>query len=538
MKIKDFRKKRRSLNKKLLTSIILLAVIISAASCLVGYMQYNNTIRRLYNENGYVIGDIILEQLEHDKIAEYAYTWTKDSYYDEMAEYLKGVEEASGAAYIYIVVPYGNQTMRYIYDSSGMSIGDYDPVSSYYDEVYAAYETGERQDCYFVRRSQKYGYLTSSVLPIQDGDGRTAALLFVDVHMALIVSALLGYVLRAVFISGGLLAVFCVIYWFFMKRSLLKPISIIRRNAHEFAESNANLTDTLEQIKTRDELQDLAESISTMEHSIVEYISNIKKVTAEKERIGAELNVAARIQADMLPRIFPAFPERKEFDIYAIMHPAKEVGGDFYDFFFVDEDHLAMVMADVSGKGVPAALFMVIARTLIKNRTQMGGSPSEVLKDVNNRLCEGNEAGLFVTVWLAIFEISSGKGVASNAGHEYPVLKRREEKFELIENRHSVAVAALEGIGFAQNEFMLYPGDRLFVYTDGVPEASNTEDELFGTERMLVSLNRRADLKPMEILNGLKDDIDRFAGEAPQFDDMTMLILDYFGKDGKMDEGA
>jgi len=538
LKIKGFRKKRRSLNKKLLTSIILLAVIISAASCLVGYMQYNNTIRRLYNENGYVIGDIILEQLEHDKIAEYADTWTKDSYYDEMAEYLKGVEEASGAAYIYIVVPYGNQTMRYIYDSSGLSIGDYDPVSSYYDEVCAAYETGERQDCYFVRRSQKYGYLTSSVLPIPDGEGRTVALLFVDVHMALIVSALMRYVLRAVFISGVLLAVFCVIYWFFMKRSLLKPISIIRRNAHEFAESNANLTDTLEQIKTRDELQDLAESISTMEHSIVEYISNIKKVTAEKERIGAELNVAARIQADMLPRIFPAFPEREEFDIYAIMHPAKEVGGDFYDFFFVDEDHLAMVMADVSGKGVPAALFMVIARTLIKNRTQMGGSPSEVLKDVNNRLCEGNEAGLFVTVWLAIFEISSGKGAASNAGHEYPVLKRREGKFELIENRHSVAVAALEGIGFAQNEFTLYPGDRLFVYTDGVPEASNTEDKLFGTERMLVSLNRRADLKPMEILNGLKDDIDKFAGEAPQFDDMTMLILDYFGKDGKMDEGA
>jgi sigma-B regulation protein RsbU (phosphoserine phosphatase) len=531
-------RKKIGLDHKLLISIVAFTVIICLASCLIGYVQYNSTIRKLYNENGYVIGEIIMKELDHEKIAKYAKTWEKDDYYDEMALYLKGVEKVSGAAYIYIIVPEENETMRYIYDSSGLSIGDTDPVSMYYDEIVYIYQNGERTDDYFVRHSKKYGYLTSSVLPIKDSSGRTVAVLCVDIHMKLIVSTLMGYVIRVLLISAMLLLIFCIIYWNFMKNSVLKPINIIRKNAHDFAESDAQITDTLSQIKTGDELQELAESILSMEQVIVQYIEHIKRVTAEKERIGAELNVATQIQADMLPSIFPAFPGRKEFDIYATMHPAKEVGGDFYDFFLVDGDHLAMVMADVSGKGVPAALFMVIAKTLIKNRTQMGGSPSEILEDVNEQLCEGNEAGLFVTVWLAILEISSGKGVEANAGHEHPVIKRKDGCFEMIKNRHSPALATMEGLRFRQNEFELFPGDRLFVYTDGVPEATSSNNELFNTERMLDSLNRRSDLGLKEILDGIKDDIDAFVGEAPQFDDITMLCIDYFGKGGdRTDEG-
>ncbi len=525
------KKIRKSINHKLLTSIVVLSIIISAVSCLIGYMQYNETIRKLYNENGYVIGDIILEQIDHDKVAQYADNWAEDGYYPEMTAYLEGVHEVSNTAFIYIVVPNEDQTMRYIYDSSGMKLGETDPISSYFDQVYSIYETGERQNDYFVRTSSKYGYLTSSILPIKDSNQNVVALLFVDVHMELIVSTLVGYVVRAVAISAVLLLVFCVLYWYFMNHSFLTPIAIIRKNAHDFAESGGELTDTLSQIKTGDELEELAQSISLMEHDIVDYIANIQRVTAEKERIGAELNVATQIQADMLPSIFPPFPDREEFDLYASMHPAKEVGGDFYDFFLVDDDHLALVMADVSGKGVPAALFMVIAKTLIKNRTQMGGTPSEILYDVNEQLCEGNEAGLFVTVWLAILEISTGKGIEANAGHECPVLKRKDGVFEIIKNKHSPVVAVLEGMRFRQNEFVLYPGDRLYVYTDGVPEATNANEEMFGTDRMLVSLNQRTDAKLDELLSGMKADIDQFVGEAPQFDDVTMLCLDYFGKE-------
>ena len=231
----------------------------------------------------------------------------------------------------------------------------------------------------------------------------------------------------------------------------------------------------------------------------------------------------------MLPRIFPPFPSRKEIDLYATMNPAKEVGGDFYDFFLVDEDHLALVMADVSGKGVPAALFMVIAKTLIKNRTQMGGTPGEILYDVNNQLCEGNEEDLFVTVWLSILELSTGRGIAANAGHEHPVVRHKDGNYELVLYKHSPAVAAMEGIRFREHEYVLDPGDRLFVYTDGVPEATNSREELYGTDRMTDALNTLQDPSPQELLEYMKKDIDSFTGDAPQFDDVTMLALYYNG---------
>jgi sigma-B regulation protein RsbU (phosphoserine phosphatase) len=266
-----------------------------------------------------------------------------------------------------------------------------------------------------------------------------------------------------------------------------------------------------------------------MEVDINAYIRDLVNVTAEKERIGAELNIATQIQADMLPRIFPAFPGRHEFDLFATMDPAKEVGGDFYDFFLVDKDHIALVMADVSGKGVPAALFMVIAKTLIKNRAQLGESPAEVLTNVNEQLCEGNEAELFVTVWLAVIEIATGKGMAANAGHEHPALCRAGGKFELVEYRHSPAVATMEGVRFREHPFELYPGDKLVVYTDGVTEATDAHEELFGNDRLLDALNRDPSAPPKQLLSTLRKEIDTFVGDAPQFDDITMLGFHYIG---------
>ena len=213
------------------------------------------------------------------------------------------------------------------------------------------------------------------------------------------------------------------------------------------------------------------------------------------------------------------------------MNPAKEVGGDFYDFFLIDDDHLAMVMADVSGKGVPAALFMVIAKTLIKNRTQMDSemSPSKILFDVNNQLCEGNEAGLFVTVWLAILQISTGKGIAANAGHEHPAIRRANGDYELSVYKHSPAVATMEYMKFREHEFELHPGDCLFVYTDGVTEATNASNELFGDKRLVNALNTNPDAEPTELLPIVSKAIGEFVADAPQFDDITMLAMRYNG---------
>ncbi len=310
-------------------------------------------------------------------------------------------------------------------------------------------------------------------------------------------------------------------------KDLTNPIISLSHDVEEI--SGGNL-DYRAKIYDNDEIGDLAKSFNAMAVSLKDYINNLASITAEKERISTELNVATQIQADMLPRIFPAFPERKEFDIYASMNPAKEVGGDFYDFFFIDDKHLALVMADVSGKGVPAALFMVISKTLIKTRALMGGTPSEILYDVNNQLCEGNDAGLFVTVWLGILDIETGKITAANAGHEYPALKRVDNtSFELLKDKHTPAVATIEEIRFKNYEIELNPGDVLFIYTDGVAEATNSSEELYGTDRMIKDLNKYTDAKIDELLINMKKEVDKFTGDAPQFDDITMLGLRYFG---------
>ena len=281
--------------------------------------------------------------------------------------------------------------------------------------------------------------------------------------------------------------------------------------------------------RTGDEIEVLAESFAKQSARTALYIEQIQRVTAEKERIGAELDMASRIQGSQLPNLFPPFPDRKEFSLYASMDPAKEVGGDFYDFFMIDEDHMGFVIADVSGKGVPAALLMMVSRVLIKSGLQNGKSPAETLASVNNQLCESNDEEFFVTVWLAVLELSTGNGIAANAGHEHPVLRRAGGKYELQVYRHSLAVGVMKDVPFRQHQFHLNPGDSFFVYTDGVPEATDRNSELYGTGRMLEALNRDADAEPDQVLANLTADINRFVDGAEQFDDITMLGFRYRG---------
>lgn len=282
--------------------------------------------------------------------------------------------------------------------------------------------------------------------------------------------------------------------------------------------------------KDSTEVGKLARSYISMIEDLETYIENLQSIMSEKERINAELQLASDIQAHMLPCIFPPFPGRKEFDLYALMHPAKEVGGDFYDFFLVNEDKLAVIVADVSGKGVPAALFMVIAKTLIKNYTQMDMEPSEVFTTVNHLLCDGNDAGLFVTAWMGVLEIETGKLTYVNAGHNPPLIKRAGGNFEYLRERTGFVLAGMDGIKYRQNTFDLHPGDRIFLYTDGVTESTNEHEELYGEERLQHFLNNHETGNTEEILDVLRKDLRDFSNEAPQFDDITMLLLDYKGK--------
>ncbi len=328
----------------------------------------------------------------------------------------------------------------------------------------------------------------------------------------------------------------------YYKKNLVKPINQIIDAAKEYLyEDIPDESIDLDEkhcsfqklrIETGDELQQLANAMKNMEVDLGRYIDHLTRVTSEKQRMSTELSLATRIQAHMLPSIFPAFPDRDEFDLYATMDPAKEVGGDFYDFFMVDHDHLAMVVADVSGKGIPAAMFMMISKIIIKNVTQNSISdgsisPAAVLQRANSMLCENNEDEMFVTVWLGILEISTGKLTCANAGHEKPLILH-DGKWGFDTNRHGFVLAGMEGMRYKDFQMVLSPGDFVFQYTDGVTEATNSNDELFGEQR-LMEVAKGSDLDATEFLKHMRSEIDGFVKEAPQFDDITMLGLRYNG---------
>jgi len=249
----------------------------------------------------------------------------------------------------------------------------------------------------------------------------------------------------------------------------------------------------------------------------------------EKMLADRELGTASEIQEGMLPSIFPAFPDRSGFDLYASMTPAREVGGDFYDFFLIDDDHLCLEIADVSGKGVPAALFMMASKIILSNNAMMGKSPAQILEDTNAAICSNNRMEMFVTVWLGILEISTGKLTAVNAGHEYPALMRPDGSFALYKDEHSFVVGGISGTHYRAYELQMEPGSKLFLYTDGVPEATDARNEMFGTERMLAALNRERGAGPEKLLSNVRTAVDDFVQEAEQFDDLTMLCLAYSG---------
>ena len=249
----------------------------------------------------------------------------------------------------------------------------------------------------------------------------------------------------------------------------------------------------------------------------------------EKLLADRELRTASEIQEGMLPSIFPPFPGCSGFDLYASMDPAREVGGDFYDFFLVDDDHLCMVMVDVSGKGVPAALFMMASKIILSNNAMMGKSPAAILADANAAICSNNRMEMFVTVWLGILEISTGKLTAANAGHEYPALRGPDVRFTLYKDPHGLVIGGIEGIKYKEYELQLEPGSKLFLYTDGVPEATNADEQMFGTERMMEALNRDSGAPAETILKNVRDAVDGFVKDTEQFDDLTMLCLEYTG---------
>ncbi|MDR0974275.1 MAG: SpoIIE family protein phosphatase [Ruminococcus sp.] len=347
----------------------------------------------------------------------------------------------------------------------------------------------------------------------------------VESYMTTAVSVVIIAVILAVILS--------MILSFRFSTTISKPISVLTEEAGEIGKGNLDRTITL---MTGDELEELAHAFNTMTHELTLYMKDFEKVTADKERIATELNVATSIQASMLPHIFPPYPDRTEFDLFGSMEPAKEVGGDFYDFFLADEKTLTVVMADVSGKGVPAALFMVIAKTLLKNNAQMAKSPKQVFEEVNNILCESNEGGMFVTCFMGYLNVETGVFDYVNAGHNPPVIKRVGGEWEFIPCRPGFVLAGMEDIVYKPQSITLNEGDMIYMYTDGVTEAVDQVEDLYGEARLLRTLNKNLTAGIQDVVSIVRNDITDFANGAEQADDITMLLLEYYGKSKKRGE--
>lgn len=342
---------------------------------------------------------------------------------------------------------------------------------------------------------------------------------------------------RVIFIIAGVIHLFALaLYHFWLKKFMFQFNTLLQgitRMGEGDLKPSGSASFTIGEFETMQQeidrtsvaLKDQMDTIRRMEREKMEQENLIR----EQEHLQKELSTARQIQTSVLPHIFPPFPERNEIDLFASMDPAKDVGGDFYDFYFIDEDHLCLVIADVSGKGIPGALFMMFSKRIIMDYAKIEHSVSEILIKANEVLCDNNTADMFVTVWLGILEISTGKLTTANAGHEYPAIRKADGKFVLHKDKHGFVIGGIPSVRYKEFTLQMEPGDKIFVYTDGVPEATAASGEMFGLERMTEALNVCADGSPDEILRTVKSAVDEFVGDAEPFDDMTMMCLEYKG---------
>ena len=534
---------RRSLAVSIIGNIVLLLVIIGLAVSILGVVLFTESFKKEYAVTTYHMADTATALINGDNLDAYL-SGEKTEDYLLSKGYLDSYCDKMSVSLIYVI-----QVDRSDY---GRFVSIFNSVNNEVDNTsYTAWELGHRRDTTNNEYRRKYeaiynkesAYETvyrlkttdgqhphiTTMVPVKNSAGDVTGVLCMQRPSREITEARRPYLRSIALTTAGLAIVASLVSLIYNRSQFIIPVQKIKDEAARFAKENTKGED-LGNISRIKELYELAGSIDTMETEMVSSIENLKNVTAEKERIGTELSLAQTIQENSIPNIFPPFPGRNDFDIYATMQAAREVGGDFYNFFFVDDDHLALVIGDVSGKGIPASLFMMVTNILITDRTNMGGTPGEILTYVNKNICEHNQADMFVTVWLGILELSTGKLIASNAGHEYPAIKRADRLFELFKDKHGFVIGSIDDIKYKDYELTLSPGDKLFVYTDGVREAIDKNSGLFGTKRMLEALNEAADVAPEEILKNVSSAVDGFVKEEEQFDDLTMLCIEYKGK--------
>lgn len=539
IKMKKLKKLRSNMSLNVIGALVGLLLLFGFAVCLIGNKSFVDAFKEEYASVTYHMADSVTVFVNGDHIGDYLAGREEDEYIITKRKLDLSCQKLN-VSLIYIIQVDRSDYGRFVsvFNSVNNSVDNShytewelgyqrDTTNDEYREKYRAlYEHRSKYETIFRFHTTDgaHPHITTMV-PVKSRDGDVTSILCMQRPVREMEEAFKPYILLIVLGVITMVIAVSIFAVLFIRRSIIRPVEKVSSEAARFAKENAK-GEPLGDISRYEVILNLARSIDHMETSMAQYIEELTAVTAEKERIGAELSIAATIQENSLPDQFPAFPDRNEFDIYAVMNPAKEVGGDFYNYFFIDDDHLALIIADVSGKGIPAALFMMVSNILLSNTAMMGGTPAQVLSIANESICEHNSADMFVTVWLGVLEISTGKLTAANAGHEDPVICRKGGDFDIFKTKHGFVVGGMEGVRYQNYEIQLNKGDKMFLYTDGLPEASDQNNHMFTLEKMTEALNEHKDQSPKEILDGVQKSVSDFVGDAPQFDDLTMLCIE------------
>ncbi len=539
----------KSLAFKTMLRLFLTVIVLSlVASAVIGVITYVNLSAELRDyaydaaRKGTALTSADADEDIHANIERYTKTGHTDENYKNIFLNLLLINDDYELQRCDIFIPYENH-ITYLMSTTDKTAGEsLNKEAPYYgsekDYVLKAIEASTNTEL-DPEKSKKENIYTDNVkdgvkvvtyyTPVLDKNGNVAAVFAASYSTDKVVAVIFRTIAGLIGVSLAVMLISMIVFFFSIRKHVIKPVTNLTKSVRKAKESVENHQAVTTNIRTGDEIEELAVAFEDMSRDLIGYIDENTRITAEKQRIDTELSLATGIQAGMLPDKFPAFPDRKDFDIYASMKPAKEVGGDFYDFFMIDEDRLGIVMADVSGKGVPAALFMMHSKILLKSYTLMKQTPKAALEEVNRQICENNPEEMFVTVWLGVLDLKTGMFTAVNAGHERPAVKQEGEHFELFKDKHGVVVGYMDGVRFKEYELQLTKGAKLFLYTDGVAEATDAHEELFGTDRMIEALRSAEDKSPKEILETVDAAVDAFVGTAPQFDDLTMLCIEYKG---------
>lgn len=532
-------RRMRGLSFRMISRNVMILLVFSVIVSAIGYAVFTDSLAKSYNDFTFQTAETAASIINGDRIQDFLSSGGDDWEYRLELNRMKTLCQTQGVTLIYVIdvdqTDYNSfrSVMNVPSEDSGYTpweVGlERNTTNEEYRKIYRdIYENGlQRGTIYRLRDLNGREPHITSLIPVHAEDGSVSAILCVQRPMKELTRGRYRY-LREVAVAVLVLSLFVSLGTaIYLRRQFVNPVREIALEAERFAKENSRNEEErrLSELSEILEIHALGASIDKMEDDTLRNMENIRQMTAEKEKNKMELLLATKIQQDAIPSDFPAYPDDHRFDIYGSMTPAKAVGGDFYDFFLIDDDHLGLVIADVSDKGIPAALFMMVSKILIHNFATMGASPAEVLKRANHMVTEHNQSSMFVTVWFGILTLSTGHVVASNAGHEYPVIQNAEGKFEFMKDKHDLAVGAMDGIRYREYEFTIGKGETLFLYTDGLPEASDKDQNFFGMDRILEVLNEDPNVDPETLLKRMKGSVDTFVGEAPQFDDLTMLAV-------------